>query len=51
MKLDESSLLERAWEAFRMPLLAGVLIELVGTAGYRILSDGQATYLDCLSRR
>ena len=48
MKLEEPSLLERAWEAFRMPLFAGIVIELVGMAGYRLLSGGQASYLDCL---
>jgi len=46
--IDQESLLARAWLAFRMPLLAGLVIELIGTAGYRILSDGQASYLDCL---
>ena len=46
--IDQESLLARAWLAFRMPLLAGLVIELIGTAGYRILSEGQASYLDCL---
>lgn len=44
----EESLLARAWLAFRIPILAGLVIELIGTLGYRILSGGQASYLDCL---
>ena len=44
----EESLLARAWVAFRMPIFAGLAIELIGMIGYRILSDGRASYLDCL---
>ena len=45
---DGESLLGRAWLAFRLPLLAALVIELVGMFGYRILSGGGASYLDCL---
>ena len=44
----EGSLLGRAWLAFRLPLFAGIAIELVGMIGYRILSHGSASYVDCL---
>jgi voltage-gated potassium channel len=45
---DEESLLARTWAAFRAPLLAGVAIEIVGTIGYRYISGGEASWLDCL---
>ncbi len=45
---SDGSLLGRAWLAFRLPLLAGLAIELIGMIGYRILSQGSASYLDCL---
>ena len=38
---------ERAYHAFRYPLLAFVVIMLIGTAGYREVSAGKATLLDC----
>jgi voltage-gated potassium channel len=44
----EGSLLGRAWLAFRLPLFAALAIELIGTIGYRILSHGSASYIDCL---
>lgn len=44
----EDSLLGRAWLAFRLPLLAALAIELIGTIGFRILSQGSASYIDCL---
>jgi voltage-gated potassium channel len=45
---NEDSLLARAWEAFRLPIYAALAIEVVGTLGYRLLSGGSASYLDCL---
>ena len=38
---------ERAYHAFRYPMLAFVVIMLVGTAGYWEVSAGKATLLDC----
>lgn len=42
------SLLTRAWEAFRLPIYAALAIEVIGTLGYRLLTGGSASYLDCL---
>jgi voltage-gated potassium channel len=38
---------ERAYHVFRYPMLAFVVIMLVGTAGYWQVSGGKATLLDC----
>lgn len=46
-RLDTDSLAGRAWLAFRQPLLAAVLIGLIGAVGYRNLSAGTATWVDC----
>lgn len=45
---NDQSLLARAWLAFRLPLLFGLAIELIGMLGYRILTEGRASYLDSL---
>ncbi len=45
---SEQTLLGRIWLAFRLPVLAAIVIELIGTVGYRALSEGTASYLDCL---
>lgn len=41
------SLAERIYGAFRYPMLAFVIIMMVGTAGYWKVSGGKATLLDC----
>jgi voltage-gated potassium channel len=45
---DHALLVARAWAAFRLPILAALLIEVTGMVGYRILSEGSASWLDCL---
>ncbi len=45
---DQDSLLARGWEAFRLPLFTLLLVEVVGMVGYRVLSEGNASWLDCL---
>ena len=42
------SLVARAWLAFRLPLLAALLIEIVGMVGYKLLAEGNVTWIDCL---
>jgi len=42
-----ASLLARAWEAFRLPLYAGIVIEVIGTLGSPDLGRS-ASWLDCL---
>jgi voltage-gated potassium channel len=37
----------RAWRAFRYPMLAFLVIMIVGTIGYSMVSGGKATLLDC----
>lgn len=37
----------RAWDAFRYPLAAFVLIMVAGTIGYEIVSGGKSTLVDC----
>ncbi len=41
-------LVARAWLAFRLPLLAGLLIEIVGMVGYKMLAEGNVSWIDCL---
>lgn len=41
-------LVARAWLAFRLPLLAALLIEIVGMVGYKLLAEGNVTWIDCL---
>ena len=45
---EPESLLGRAWQAFRLPLLFALVVEVVGMLGYRVLTDGKASYIDCL---
>lgn len=37
----------RAWEAFRYPMAAFVVIMIVGTIGYDMVSEGKSSLLDC----
>ena len=37
----------RAWEAFRYPMFAFVVIMIVGTVGFEMVSHGKASFLDC----
>ena len=46
--IDEDSLLARAWRAFHLPLLAAVLIGVVGAVGYHQISGGTASWVDCI---
>ena len=46
--LSPTSLPVRAYLAFRYPLLVFLLVELVGSFGFWIISDYRATLLDCV---
>ena len=46
--MSSQNLLSRFYIAFRFPLLAFLLIMLVGTAGYWIVAGGRASLLDCV---
>jgi voltage-gated potassium channel len=45
---EPQSLPGRAWQAFRLPLLFALVVEVIGMLGYRLLTDGKASYIDCL---
>ena len=46
--IDDDALLARAWRAFHLPLLAAVLIGVVGAVGYHEISGGTASWVDCI---
>lgn len=48
MKLNPTSIPVRAYFAFRYPLLIFLVIELVGSAGFWVISGFKASLLDCV---
>jgi len=44
----EQELIARAWQTFRWPIAAFILIHVVGTAGFWVISKGSASLIDCL---
>ncbi|HVP08682.1 MAG TPA: potassium channel protein [Burkholderiales bacterium] len=48
VRLDPTSFAVRAYFAFRYPLLVFLLVEIVGSIGFWIVSEHQASLLDCV---
>ena len=48
MKLNSTSFAVRAYFAFRYPILVFLLVEVVGSIGFWIVSGYKATLLDCI---
>ena len=48
MKLNSTSFAVRAYFAFRYPILVFLLVEIVGSIGFWIVSGYKATLLDCI---
>jgi voltage-gated potassium channel len=48
MRPAEPGLVARAWEAFRLPFAAFILLHIVGATGFWIISEGKATVVDAV---